>query len=85
MPILQIPQSGLSLDSSGGPTRPDFAPVDIFGLSLSDNVIEDMIKCVRSRKSVQLSLGKDPVSHVFSSVRWTIELNYCGGAIVKCP
>lgn len=31
-------------------------------LTLSDSVIEDMIKCVRNGKAIQLSLGLDPVS-----------------------
>ena len=76
MPSLAIPDSGLSLSSRQSSAKSDSMYADIFNLSLADSVIEDMIKCVRDKNSIQLSLGNDTVSnslsflaiHLFSSV-----------------
>jgi len=63
MPSLDIPQSGLSLGSSPAPPfKPGSAVPDVFGLTLTDGVIEEMIKCVQNGKPIQLSLGEHPVS-----------------------
>ena len=59
MPSLTVPKAGLSLDPSlakGG--------FDAYNVTLPDNVIEDMIKCVRNGKGIQLSLGPNPVSSI---------------------
>jgi len=63
MPSLIIPDSGLSLDGSRGPSsKPDSMILDVFGLTITDNVIEEMIKCFQNGKDIQLSLGEHPVS-----------------------
>jgi hypothetical protein len=63
MPSLAIPQSGLSLGSfPAPPSKPSSAFPDVFGLTLTDGVIEEMIKCVQNGKLIQLSLGEHPVS-----------------------
>jgi RNA polymerase II elongation factor ELL len=62
MPPLTIPESGLSLGSGQNSAKSDLPYPDIFTLTLADSVIEDMIKCVRDGKTLQLSLGNDPVS-----------------------
>jgi RNA polymerase II elongation factor ELL len=63
MPSLAIPQSGLSLGSFPAPSsKPVSAFPDVFGLTLTDEVIEEMIKCVQNGKPIQLSLGEHPVS-----------------------
>ena len=41
---------------------------DVFGLTLTDAVIEEMIKCVQNGKGLQLSLGEHPVSS--QSIIW---------------
>lgn len=67
MPSLAIPSTGLVLGgpsdhaSSKGGRRPD-----VVGLSLSDSVIEGMIKCVRDGSKIQLQLGDVPVSYLRS-------------------
>ena len=60
MPTLTIPDNGLHLESS--PKSRDSLPLQAFGLTLSDNVIEDMIKCVQNGDQIELSLGTNPVS-----------------------
>jgi RNA polymerase II elongation factor ELL len=61
MPSLVIPRSGLPLEVS---MKSNLPPNGIIGLTLNDDVIEDMIKCVRSGEAIQLSLGIDTVSAV---------------------
>lgn len=58
--MLAIPDSGLQLESSAKSSN--FLPLQAFGISLDDNVIEDMIKCVRDGDQIELSLGNNPVS-----------------------
>ncbi|KAG4439399.1 hypothetical protein IFR05_005092 [Cadophora sp. M221] len=61
MPSLVIPESGLSLQSSQGSAfKAGSGPQDVFGLTLTDAVIEEMIKCVQNGKGLQLSLGEHP-------------------------
>ncbi|KAH9220466.1 hypothetical protein DL95DRAFT_403730 [Leptodontidium sp. 2 PMI_412] len=61
MPSLVIPESGLSLQSSqGAASKAGSGPPDVFGLTLTDAVIEEMIKCVQNGKGLQLSLGEHP-------------------------
>jgi hypothetical protein len=63
MPSLVIPESGLSLGSSKTTSsKPGSAVPSVFGLTLTDGVIEEMIKCVQNGKDIQLSLGDHPVS-----------------------
>ncbi|KAN0093872.1 hypothetical protein V8E51_017056 [Hyaloscypha variabilis] len=61
MPSLVIPQSGLSLGSfPAPPSKPSSAFPDVFGLTLTDGVIEEMIKCFQNGKPIQLLLGEHP-------------------------
>jgi len=66
MPSLIIPESGLSLASSREPSsKAGFGVPDVFGISMTDRVIEDMIKCFQNGKPIELSLGEHPVSFQF--------------------
>lgn len=68
MPSLVIPESGLSLQSfPGAASKAGSAPPDVFGLTLSDAMIEEMIQCVQNGKGLQLSTGEHPVSLPFIS------------------
>ncbi|KAK0118047.1 hypothetical protein ONS95_012357 [Cadophora gregata] len=61
MPSLVIPESGLTLHSSqGSPSKAGSSPPDVFGLTLTDSVIEEMIRCVQNGKELQLSFGEQP-------------------------
>ncbi|EKD18407.1 uncharacterized protein L3040_007567 [Drepanopeziza brunnea f. sp. 'multigermtubi'] len=60
MPSLHIPESGLSLGSSPGASSGKAGGPDVLGLSLTDSIIEEMIKCVQNGKEIQLSLGEHP-------------------------
>lgn len=60
MASLRVPDTGLQLDASG--TAGTVPPNQAFAVTLSDNVIEDMIKCVQNGEDIQLSLGSTPVS-----------------------
>lgn len=76
MPSLVIPQSGLSLGSFPAPSfKPGSAVPDVLSLTLTDGVIEEMIKCVQNGKPIQLSLGEHPVSlqSAESIVEWTVQ------------
>ncbi|KAJ3551355.1 hypothetical protein NPX13_g11382 [Xylaria arbuscula] len=61
MSALVIPDAGLQLESS--PSSRDFLPMQAFGLTLNNNMIEDMIKCVQSGQNVELTLGGTPTLH----------------------
>ena len=66
MPSLVIPESGLSLGSSQmPPSKLGPAGPAVLGLTLTDGVIEEMIKCVQNQKDIQLCLGDRPVSVQF--------------------
>jgi hypothetical protein len=58
--LLSIPDSGLALEGSAKAMAG--LPTQAFGITLSDSVIEDMIKCVQDGQGIQLSLGSSPVS-----------------------
>ncbi|KAF9773059.1 hypothetical protein IL306_009173 [Fusarium sp. DS 682] len=60
MNSLKVPESGLQLEGSTG--KDASLPSQAFALTLSDIVIEDMIKCVQNGDGIQLSLGANPVS-----------------------
>lgn len=61
MNSLKVPDSGLRLESS--PDYDSSLPRQAFAITLNDNVIEDMIKCVQGGGDIQLALGPNPVSH----------------------
>lgn len=58
--VLNIPDTGLHLESSA--KSADILPLQAFALTLSDNVIEDLIQQVQNGGDVKLSLGNVPVS-----------------------
>ncbi len=62
MSALIIPDAGLQLESS--PSSRDFLPMQAFGITLNNSMIEDMIKCVQSGQNVELTLGGTPVSPI---------------------
>jgi hypothetical protein len=67
MAALIIPESGLSLGAfPASSSKVDADVPELLGLTLTDNVIEEMIKCVQSGKPIQLSLGDHPVSFPFT-------------------
>ncbi|KAI0911121.1 hypothetical protein F4823DRAFT_561311 [Ustulina deusta] len=61
MSALIIPDAGLQLESS--PSSRDFLPMQAFGITLNNSMIEDMIKCVQSGQNVELTLGGTPSLH----------------------
>lgn len=60
MPNLEVPESGLSFDSVSERSSKSTTQ-DIIGLTLTDDLIEEMIQCVQNGKPIQLSLGSRPV------------------------
>lgn len=66
MNSLKIPESGVLLKGSPSDDS-DPVPQQAFAISLSDNVIEDMIKCVQDGEDIQLALGASPSFHYGSS------------------
>lgn len=70
MNSLKVPESGLQLEGSTG--KDATLPSQAFALTLSDFVIEDMIKSFQNGESINLSLGSKPTliygsnSHVIS-------------------
>lgn len=82
MPALRIPDSGLLLEGSGSKSAASL-PAQAFAITLSDNVIEDMIKCVQSGEDIQLSLGSSPVSCVFEQLQ-TIPAWLLHSAMFSC-
>ncbi|KAK2625693.1 hypothetical protein QTJ16_005005 [Diplocarpon rosae] len=61
MPSLLIPESGMSLGvSSEASSKPASGAPDAIGLTLTDAMVEEMIKCVQNGKNIQLSLGEHP-------------------------
>ena len=60
MPTLDIPASGLSFESVSERTSKSTSQ-DIIGLTLTDDLIEEMIQCVQNGKQIHLSLGSRPV------------------------
>ncbi|OLN84357.1 hypothetical protein CCHL11_05963 [Colletotrichum chlorophyti] len=72
MPSLKVPDTGLILESSAASGNP--VPPQAFTITLSDYVLEDMIKCVQGGEDIQLSLGNSPTllygssSHVLPHV-----------------
>ncbi|RYP62654.1 hypothetical protein DL769_007216 [Monosporascus sp. CRB-8-3] len=67
MSVLTVPNNGLQLESSAKSSN--FLPLQAFGITLSDNDIEDMIKCVQNGDQIELSLGSNPSFHYGSKVQ----------------
>ncbi|KAI2625985.1 hypothetical protein GGS26DRAFT_562855 [Hypomontagnella submonticulosa] len=64
MSTLAIPETGLLLESPANSA--DHLPLQAFGITLSDSIIEDMIKCVQGGQEIELTLGNSP-SFLFGS------------------
>lgn len=62
--VLQIPENLQLLLGSSADSMAEL-PQQAFALTLSDDVLEDMIESVRSGQEIQLSLGDTPVSLAF--------------------
>ncbi|KAF6837746.1 com1 regulatory protein [Colletotrichum plurivorum] len=60
MTSLKVLDTGLVLASLPDPEFPTPPPPQAFIISLSDHVLDDMIKCVQSGEDLQLSLGNSP-------------------------
>ncbi|KAI1324827.1 hypothetical protein F5Y16DRAFT_288864 [Xylariaceae sp. FL0255] len=58
MTFLEIPASGLQLD--GPPSSRNILPMQAFGITLNDSMIEDMIRCVQKGQDVEIALGNKP-------------------------
>lgn len=61
MNSLKIPENGVMLKGSASKDAGALPP-QAFAISLSDNVIEDMIACVQNGNDISLALGANPVS-----------------------
>lgn len=61
MSSLKIPDNGVMLKGSASADAGSL-PHQAFAISLSDNVIENMIKCVQTGGDISLALGENPVS-----------------------
>ncbi|EDO03715.1 hypothetical protein SS1G_06196 [Sclerotinia sclerotiorum 1980 UF-70] len=72
-PSLDIPQAGLKLESNPPSNKSATNITPAIGLTLSDGMIEDMIKCFQNGKPIELSLGGSPnliygnKSHILST------------------
>ncbi len=85
MPFLTIPESGLSLGNfPGTASKPAHGVPEVFGLTLNDGVIEEMIKCVQNGKPIQLSLGEHPVSKIHSGPLQEQAMGSAFRSIVAC-
>jgi RNA polymerase II elongation factor ELL len=62
--VLQLPENLQLLLGSSADSVAEL-PQQAFALTLSDDVIEDMIESVRNGQEIQLSLGDTPVSLTF--------------------
>ncbi|KAI1414851.1 hypothetical protein F5Y13DRAFT_157360 [Hypoxylon sp. FL1857] len=72
MSALAVPETGLLLESSANSS--DYMPLQAFGITLSDSVIEDMIKCVQGGQEIELTLGSNPSFH-FGSKEQKVKTN----------
>lgn len=66
MPPLRVPDDGLLL--SGSPGDEKSFPSQAFAITLSDDVIEDLVKCFQNGEGIQLSLGSSPVGATFPAL-----------------
>jgi hypothetical protein len=84
MPSLVIPESGLSIGSSRNAPSKAGPVQDVFGLTLNDGVIEEMIRCVQNGKPIHLSFGEHPVSFLFLCKLLLESLGNYRGARYSC-
>lgn len=64
MNSLKVPEAGLTLEGSSG--QVDAIPSQAFALTLSGDVVANLIKASRGGDGIQIALGKTPVSFVCS-------------------
>lgn len=60
MAPLRVPGDGLLL--SGSPGENESFPSQAFAITLSDDVIGDLVRCAQNGGDIELSLGSSPVS-----------------------
>lgn len=60
MNSLKVPEAGLQLQGPFGHDTP--LPPQAFALSLSNSVIDNLVRAVRDGGSIELALGNNPVS-----------------------
>lgn len=60
--VLNIADGGLALDSSAKAMAG--LPMQAFGITLSDDQLEELIAIAQNGGSIELSLGSDPVSYI---------------------
>ncbi len=60
MNSLKVPEAGLTLE--GASSQVDALPPQAFALSLSGDIVANLIKAARGGDGIQLALGKTPVS-----------------------
>lgn len=60
MAPLRVPGDGLLL--SGSPGESESFPSQAFAITLSDDVIGDLVRCAQNGGDIELSLGSSPVS-----------------------
>jgi RNA polymerase II elongation factor ELL len=58
---LKIPDGGLLLEGPSG--KDPNVPPQAFAITLNDNIIESLIKCVQNGENLELALGKTPTLH----------------------
>ncbi|KAI1127458.1 hypothetical protein F5Y10DRAFT_242805 [Nemania abortiva] len=61
MAALKVPDTGLQLESS--PSSKNYLPLQVFGITLNDGMIEDMIRSVQGGQNLELTLGSAPSFH----------------------
>lgn len=65
---IDVPEDGLLLENSAKVMAAGL-PTQAFAITLSNSMIEDMIKCVQDGGGIQLALGGSPVSGFSPSLR----------------
>ena len=78
MASLTLPEAGILLESPQMDASKLRAAPRAIGLTLTDEMIEDMIRCVQNNKPIQLCLGEAPVSN-YLRLLWLMFCNCCGG------
>jgi len=78
--VVDIPDGGLVLESSAKGMAG--LSMQTFAITLSDDMIEDMINCVQNGQEIQLSLGGSPVSLVSAcDLLFSALSPHCGGCM----
>jgi malonyl CoA-acyl carrier protein transacylase len=78
---LKIPDGGLLLEGPSG--KDPNVPPQAFAITLNDNIIESLIKCVQNGENLELALGKTPVCLVISGIPRALQswmLSWCSAS-----